>query len=44
MVGEADLMEKLCPFQVLYTDGVERLGAESALGQRDLVCAHLEKT
>ena len=29
-VGEADLMEKLCPFQLLYADGVERLGAESA--------------
>jgi hypothetical protein len=25
-----DLMELLCPFQLLYTDGVERLAAESA--------------
>ncbi|KAI6100674.1 hypothetical protein EV401DRAFT_897823 [Pisolithus croceorrhizus] len=25
-----DLMESLCPFQLLYTDGVERLAAESA--------------
>ena len=25
-----DLMETLCPFQLLYSDGIERLGAESA--------------
>ena len=25
-----DLVEMLCPFQLLYSDGVERLGAESA--------------
>ena len=25
-----DLVEMLCPFQLLYIDGVERLGAESA--------------
>ncbi len=24
------LVEMLCPFQLLYTDGIERLGAESA--------------
>ena len=24
------LIETLCPFQLLYTDGIERLGAESA--------------
>ncbi len=28
--GEWDLVEMLCPFQLLYTDGIERLGAESA--------------
>lgn len=28
--GAVDLMEVLCPFQLLYGDGVERLGAESA--------------
>ena len=28
--GEMTLMETLCPFQLLYSDGVERLGAESA--------------
>ncbi|EIN14499.1 hypothetical protein PUNSTDRAFT_140778, partial [Punctularia strigosozonata HHB-11173 SS5] len=28
--GEMGLMEMLCPFQLLYSDGVERLGAESA--------------
>ena len=26
----AGLVDFLCPFQLLYTDGVERLGAESA--------------
>ena len=25
-----DLMQTLCPFQLLYSDGIERLGAESA--------------
>lgn len=29
-MGEMGLMEMLCPFQLLYGDGVERLGAESA--------------
>ena len=29
-VRDYDLMEMLCPFQLLYSDGVERLGAESA--------------
>jgi hypothetical protein len=29
-LGEMALMETLCPFQLLYSDGVERLGAESA--------------
>lgn len=29
-LGEMGLMEMLCPFQLLYGDGVERLGAESA--------------
>ncbi|THH16604.1 hypothetical protein EW146_g4054 [Bondarzewia mesenterica] len=29
-LGEMGLMEVLCPFQLLYSDGVERLGAESA--------------
>lgn len=29
-LGEMGLMETLCPFQLLYGDGVERLGAESA--------------
>ena len=28
--AEWDLVEMLCPFQLLYSDGVERLGAESA--------------
>ena len=28
--SEMTLMEMLCPFQLLYSDGVERLGAESA--------------
>ncbi|KAI9513417.1 hypothetical protein F5148DRAFT_4214 [Russula earlei] len=28
--GELGLMETLCPFQLFYSDGVERLGAESA--------------
>lgn len=28
--GEVGLMELLCPFQLLYGDGVERLAAESA--------------
>ena len=28
--GHYDLLEMLCPFQLLYSDGVERLGAESA--------------
>ena len=28
--GERGLMELLCPFQLLYGDGVERLAAESA--------------
>ena len=28
--GERDLMHILCPFQLLYNDGIERLGAESA--------------
>jgi hypothetical protein len=28
--GELGLMETLCPFQLFYGDGVERLGAESA--------------
>lgn len=28
--AEAGLVETLCPFQLLYTDGIERLGAESA--------------
>lgn len=28
--GDWDLVEMLCPFQLLYSDGVERLGAESA--------------
>jgi hypothetical protein len=29
-LGDLGLMETLCPFQLLYSDGVERLGAESA--------------
>lgn len=29
-LGDTNLMEALCPFQLLYSDGVERLGAESA--------------
>ena len=29
-VASFDLIEMLCPFQLLYSDGVERLGAESA--------------
>ncbi|KAI0037086.1 hypothetical protein K488DRAFT_81579 [Vararia minispora EC-137] len=29
-LGDTGLMEMLCPFQLLYSDGVERLGAESA--------------
>ena len=29
-LGEMGLREMLCPFQLLYGDGVERLGAESA--------------
>ncbi|EMD36982.1 hypothetical protein CERSUDRAFT_95250 [Gelatoporia subvermispora B] len=29
-LGELGLAETLCPFQLLYSDGVERLGAESA--------------
>jgi len=28
--GDLGLMETLCPFQLFYSDGVERLGAESA--------------
>ncbi|KAH9053604.1 hypothetical protein EDB87DRAFT_1569203 [Lactarius vividus] len=28
--GDLSLMETLCPFQLFYSDGVERLGAESA--------------
>ena len=28
--GELGLIETLCPFQSFYSDGVERLGAESA--------------
>ena len=28
--GELGLVETLCPFQLFYGDGVERLGAESA--------------
>jgi hypothetical protein len=28
--GRTRLMEVLCPFQLLYADGVERLAAESA--------------
>jgi hypothetical protein len=27
--GELGLMETLCPFQLFYSDGVERLGGES---------------
>lgn len=27
---EMDLVEMLCPFQLMYSDGIERLGAESA--------------
>ena len=30
VIGEMGLMETLCPFQLLYSDGIERLGAESA--------------
>jgi hypothetical protein len=29
-LGDMGLLETLCPFQLLYSDGVERLGAESA--------------
>lgn len=29
-LGDYDLLEMLCPFQLLYNDGIERLGAESA--------------
>lgn len=29
-LGGTNLVEALCPFQLLYSDGVERLGAESA--------------
>ncbi|KAI0649912.1 hypothetical protein C8Q79DRAFT_355651 [Trametes meyenii] len=29
-VGDIGLLETLCPFQLLYGDGIERLGAESA--------------
>ena len=29
-LGDMNLVEALCPFQLLYSDGVERLGAESA--------------
>ncbi|TFK53121.1 hypothetical protein OE88DRAFT_1807017 [Heliocybe sulcata] len=29
-IGETGLVETLCPFQLLYSDGIERLGAESA--------------
>lgn len=29
-MGDMGLMETLCPFQLLYGDGIERLGAESA--------------
>ena len=29
-LGDMSLMQMLCPFQLLYGDGVERLGAESA--------------
>ena len=28
--ADVGLMEALCPFQLLYADGIERLGAESA--------------
>ncbi|RDX52641.1 hypothetical protein OH76DRAFT_1554302 [Lentinus brumalis] len=28
-LGDMSLMETLCPFQLLYSDGIERLGAES---------------
>ena len=28
--GGPSLVQTLCPFQLLYTDGIERLGAESA--------------
>ncbi|CDO77431.1 hypothetical protein BN946_scf184857.g38 [Trametes cinnabarina] len=29
-LGDMGLLETLCPFQLLYSDGIERLGAESA--------------
>ena len=29
-LSDMNLVEALCPFQLLYSDGVERLGAESA--------------
>ena len=29
-LGDMNLVEALCPFQLLYSDGVERLAAESA--------------
>ena len=29
-LGDMNLIETLCPFQLLYADGIERLGAESA--------------
>lgn len=29
-LGDMNLAEALCPFQLLYSDGIERLGAESA--------------
>lgn len=29
-LGDMNLVEALCPFQLLYSDGIERLGAESA--------------
>ena len=28
-LGDMSLMQMLCPFQLLYSDGIERLGAES---------------
>lgn len=29
-LGDYDSLEMLCPFRLLYNDGIERLGAESA--------------
>lgn len=28
-MGELELVQMLCPFQLLYTDGIERLGTDS---------------